>query len=274
MAWYKPWSWGSGDAGSQPSDLVEQIREMAHDLVTLEINTIIKSNMTAERMPTVPNALLDIARDYMKAFEALRADLTPIFATDGPEEWPSRRVILVEDEGFVGYPPLPDPVLFGKLFECLRWGAKNTRHEFAAQKRPLSDSDRTLLERIDSNCDTLRTLLDRYPALREGKVSQADIRADRDVYKPAPRLSARDLLIVKKVWEINVEEVVMQTSVQLDGDIVSRISQEIAADKERMAQILAIHQQGVETGLGNWRALADAVVAVVRGMVGGPGAAR
>jgi hypothetical protein len=256
---------------------VDQLRELAQDLVTLEVNTIVKENMTAERMPSLPNALLDVAREYMRVFSVLRADIGAFFpwAERQDEAWKAIQVKLVDPGVAYDFPRLPDPVSFGHLFECLRWGAQNTRRALAgASQRPTMDQ-LLLLERIESNCDTLRTLLDRYPVLRDAEVRAAEIRAERAIFidpktRQTVRPSARDVLIVRKIWDVGVEEVVAQTAIQLDGDVVSRLSPRVAYDPERATQLLALHQQGVDTAVGNWRALFEAARAILGGLLGRP----
>lgn len=248
-----------------------QFRELARDLVTLEINTIIKNNMTAERMPSVPNALLDIAREYLAAFVTMRVEVGGVFGHEPSDArpWhaaPIRRV--PPDATDARFFVLPETVGFGRLFECLRWAAKNTRHHSTADDRPIRGEELLLLGRIETNADTLRSLLDRYEGLRNTQVSLEDIRSDRARFFPPYELTTRDFLIIRKVWEIGVERVVAQTSIQLDGDVVTRIAADVTADRDRADQILKIHRQGIETGVGNWRAIMDAAVAVVRGVTG------
>src|SRR5262245_46048579 len=51
----------------------------ARSLLNLEINTIVRNNMTGEPMPPVPHALLDIARDYADTLCTLGIDLPRYF---------------------------------------------------------------------------------------------------------------------------------------------------------------------------------------------------
>ena len=47
------------------SDVQGQIIEVAHDLLAIEVNTIVKPNMTATRMRNVAHTLLDIISDIL-----------------------------------------------------------------------------------------------------------------------------------------------------------------------------------------------------------------
>lgn len=272
MAWWTRRKDDAAPDAAAPDSFKRQVRELARDLVTLEINTIVKSNMTAERMPTVPNALLEIVRDYVKVFRMLRADVTSVFEHDPGKQiaWREVPVELVPvDAADVRFFELPDEISFGPLFEKLRWAAKNTRYAFIKGNVPISEENLYLLERLETNADTLRTLLDRYQGLRDGKFPSGLIRTDQAKYLPSfEGMTARDELIIRKIWEIGVDQVVAQTSIQLDGDVVTRIARHLSGDRERTDQVLMVHQQGIHTSVSNWRAIIDAAVAVVGGLTG------
>lgn len=278
------WSGRRARPAARPSpaptlNYAEQIKELVKDLITIEVNTIVKENMTAERMPTVPNALLDIARSYVRAFARLRIKIVPRNepgaeekATTGAPE-----VSLIPKGEEAEFFQLPrDKVSFGKLFKLLQLGAEQAHGRF---RDSLAKSDVVLVERIADNSETLWFLLARYPGLAadDNEVSVTDIRGDTANFVPPPELTARDLLIIKKIWEVGTERVLAQTVVQLDGDIVTRIARdfrELAGDKDngtddKGAQLLALHQQGLHTAIGRWEALVQAATAVVNGITGG-----
>ena len=64
--------------------------EVAHNLLSLEVNTILKENMTGERMPPLPHALLDVAGEYARALlrDGVRLGLyfPPAIGNRKPEE--------------------------------------------------------------------------------------------------------------------------------------------------------------------------------------------
>src|SRR5262245_43164157 len=63
------------------------LKEILGDLLTLEVNTIIKDGMTAHKMPVLPFALLDILHAYSGPLRAFGVDLQPYFAHDRPRRW-------------------------------------------------------------------------------------------------------------------------------------------------------------------------------------------
>jgi hypothetical protein len=53
----------------------------ARSLLNIEVNTIVRDNMTADQMPPAPHALLDLAGWYADALCSVGVDLAAYFAT-------------------------------------------------------------------------------------------------------------------------------------------------------------------------------------------------
>src|SRR5262245_39937247 len=51
----------------------------ARSLLNIEVNTIVRDNMTAEHMPPAPHALLDIAQDYADTLSGIGVDMQAFF---------------------------------------------------------------------------------------------------------------------------------------------------------------------------------------------------
>jgi hypothetical protein len=66
---------------------MERTDGIFEDLLNIEVNTIIKHSMTAEKMPPLPFALLDIVSDYGTALAEMRVNLEPYFAPSRQECW-------------------------------------------------------------------------------------------------------------------------------------------------------------------------------------------
>ena len=88
-----------------------------------------------------------------------------------------------------------------------------------------------LAKRIKTNCGQLIAIL---PELL--------------VEKPTPQR----ILQLRKTWEVGTEEIVMQTVVFLDGDVVQRVRPDVV----RSDLLLPIHQMGVKTSIDAWNTLA------------------
>ena len=71
-------------------------------------------------------------------------------------------------------------------------------------------------------------------------------------------LSADDQLILRKVWEVGTETIVMQTVAQLDGDVVTRVQQARAGVADEPIQ--TIHREAVANALKHWQFLVETLV--------------
>lgn len=63
------------------------LKEILGDLLTLEVNTIIKDGMTANKMPALPFALLDILGAYCGTLRGFGLNLEPYFHLDRERLW-------------------------------------------------------------------------------------------------------------------------------------------------------------------------------------------
>jgi hypothetical protein len=232
--------------------------EVAHNLLSLEVNTILKENMTGERMPPIPHALLDVAGEYARVLlrDGVRLSLyfPPAIGNRTPEEvefaWGadtfSTDLLTVSRE----------------TFDSLRWAAKRANLNTATAPAPLARGELILLERICSNCDTIKEILKRPAAA----ALTAD-RPNRDALlaKPIPPESyaavpLSDLISVRKIWDIGTEQIVAQTVIQLNGDVLTRVQEWV---REPGAETLfAVHRQSIDIAVASWRHLLDVVAEV------------
>ena len=66
---------------------MERTDGIFEDLLNIEVNTIVKHSMTAEKMPPLPFALLDIISDYGNALAELRVEIKPYFEKSRAQCW-------------------------------------------------------------------------------------------------------------------------------------------------------------------------------------------
>jgi hypothetical protein len=297
------------------------------DLLNIEVNTIVKAGMTAEKMPPLPFALLDIISDYGSALAALRIDLTPYFAPSreqcwkqmagteheakaraaytmvhGPSKQPAEGELLdyVNDLWPVFGKPQPPPLAAEPTkfsmsemengwdtFERLRIAALD------ANQYMTNGLDRVVINRIVGSCARLKYMvqgLQQRPPMAPEQTRSWRIRRPMDEsieyatlaelipksrnqlmsaglrHKRIPRLlKSEELAIVRKAWEVGCECVLMQTVVQIDGDVVTRVSEELLAqgnDRKR-DMIMDAHKRSVEIGLSHWRSLVQVAAELV-----------
>jgi hypothetical protein len=229
------------------------LTQVARSLLNIEVNTIIRDAMTAEQMPPLPHALLDIAEQYADELCRLGLDLPAIFNLPGG----------VPPEGAPAWVQPPAAWIGALLtdssdtFERLRWAAQGAlTSNLAAMRVP--PAKRVLLSRIVNNSDTIKEMFKRFDASLQpylgktrGELVALTIRGNSYTVDPA------DLIALQKIWDIGVEEIVAQTVVHVTGDVTTRVQE--ALREPGSEPIFAIHRQSVDVSVTRWRDLLDAV---------------
>ncbi|MGF1640468.1 MAG: hypothetical protein ACFCUO_05915 [Rhodospirillales bacterium] len=249
------------DPGIAMIDLRDSLITIAEDLFNLEINTVVKDTMTARKMPDPANALVDIAQTYAAELQRLGIPIGYAFGTDSPDlgrplrEWPST------------------PLSFGSLsvsvetFDRLRDASVAAQNELA----DLLPDDRIVLVRIARNSDQIKNLLSRIKGTLEagGIYGQTRRHINSTLVTTGSRtaipLGPDDRTLLRKIWEIGVEKVVMQTVIQLDGDVITRIQSAYTAPDKR--HLFDVHERSVDISVRFWGVMAN-TVAVFLGSFG------
>jgi hypothetical protein len=68
--------------------------------------------------------------------------------------------------------------------------------------------------------------------------------------------------VVRKAWELGLEQVLMQTIVQLDGDVVTRMTPDVA--QGLYPDLNDLHLEGVTKGISVWTLLLDVIDRIAR----------
>ena len=269
-------------------DWEERIKNIAGGLLTLEVNTIEKPNMSASKMPDVPLALHDLVSLY-----GVELNSRGFFVTDALLAAASARLANPDDPDRVaaldGWSFNPKDKGSATLtngpqtFEALAWTAVAARRQLdempsvaTASTDPVllaAAADRAMLQRITTNCRQLRqvTLLlkQQYPAppgsvsLFDGTVEQVT-GAMFQHPRPALRIDTDVLMLIRKAWDIGLETVLFQTAMQVDGDVLLRVAQGMDAAKRDFYS--SLHRSTVETGIRQWSSLFDLVGGLITGV--------
>lgn len=218
--------------------------------------------------------------EFWQAAELARAQVSgeSRFTGTGSELWPylpNLRPLLYKTD-FASHRPRKDwrfsmrEVTNGwDSFERLRLACDEL---VDAGKVPTDGAE--VVTRVLNACEVLKYIVQgieqRFPpgqSKRRGDVAdwgdliprtRRELVADAQHHKRVPQLlRSEDYRIIRKAWEIGVEHVLVQTTVQLDGDVVTRISSQLLhehADEVR-ALVLSAHGRGVDIGLSHWRSL-------------------
>jgi hypothetical protein len=90
-------------------------------------------------------------------------------------------------------------------------------------------------------------------------------------HKNVPHLlRSEELGQVRKIWEVGTERVLMQTCVQIDGDVVTRISEQLfEPDMVPLREmIIDAHRRSVDVGLAHWRSLVEVAIELFSKVLG------
>jgi len=247
-----------------------RVKGMFEDLLNLEINLIVTPGMTARKMPEPWNALENTAEAYevllrefcievLRDFKARGSPRVEVYGAVHDLRARKPDPSMVGDNGrlrFIG----PADLAYGRrepsfaTFDHLRvWAMEATAVACALLALPgwpgaeQLNEKVVLFKRIERNCEQLEVILP-DPSVA-GAVAQP---VGSDLV-----LTSAQLLTVRKIWEVGIATVVMQTVVQLDGDIVTRIHQHHPATSSQPIQEL--HRQSVDTAVKNWQFLGQTV---------------
>jgi hypothetical protein len=252
------------------------------DLLDLEINVIVKPGMTARKMPETAHALLDIIGDYnvflcrsagrintvLTRNEVVRIPVRlkgPYRLADTREATPpetagSPQHTGTDDAGWGQMPlqilPVDDTVSVETFDRLREWAVQvEAAYRLALNNDWVEDDEAPiLLKRIYRNCDQIKAILEKkgmtVAGVTTGIVRSTAAEAKLD-------FTPDELVTLRKVWDVGTETVLMQTVVQIDGDVVTRIQRgrEGAAYKP----IHDLHHEAVGNAIRHWQFLGQTV---------------
>ncbi len=186
------------------------IKKIVDDLLNIEVNTIIKSNMSGRKMPGFKKAVEEIRANYVKKLYALCNKTEPL---------------LNENSNF----------------KEIKESAIN-EIEALEQLSASDNKDLNLLKRI-----------------RDMSGELEKIEGNHDMTKD-------QLLLIRKIWDIGGEDIVMQTVIQMDGDVITRVNEKYATND--WALLHEIHSKSVDKSLKFWKSILDAFTSIAKGFLG------
>lgn len=265
---------------------MSQFVDLARNLLSLEINTVVKSGMSAEKMPLLGDALIDTAQDYYlflcqhmglfgdrdsgallpwaaRLSESFDWGVAPFQAPAGTKT-PKRYQPEFLSRDLPGNDPRRGTMV--AVFNSLREVASWTREMldrlqdqtlcpsaepdllFAAAK--VGDDVLPVLMRIQRNSDQINDLLK-----RRGLESMPCQRGDDDEVRRMPALTSADIVIIRKAWDMGTEVIVMQSTIQIDGDVITRLQR--GGDALTNGTLIGVHKEAVDVSFRYWSFLID-----------------
>jgi hypothetical protein len=215
-------------------DVGRRLKTMAENVLTLEVNTIVCAHVEAEKMPTPEHALIDIANEYRSWMQ---------------DEHGQEHMWKDEDASTASR----------AVFQQIRAAAAAVLET----KKEEGTSERNLLERIKANSDQLAAMFERLDATAGRPVT---LLRTEGKSPPEVELLPEDIMVLRKAWELMLDEVLMQTTIQIDGDVVTRIRRGLGADGDG-ATVMKLHQKAVSTSTAFWEQLVAIMGGALKGLL-------
>jgi hypothetical protein len=251
------------------SKLEEIISSTIYDLTHLEINTIIKDEMSASKAPASPRLILqDLAKKYHFKLISLGEKYFQYIGT-GEE---NAENLFRGEEKFMGsaYNSFKELSLRAKTANLRLTKDKNTTKEHL--KEDEVNADIKMFQRIETISNDVRRILKIVDTIKGEPIGDEDTYKfddpeivndfrtlnNEEAKKLELKLDLRQLMLFKKANDIGTEKVVLQTIIGIDGDVTTRIAHAFADNP--VTFINNIHNEAIGISVKFWESLVNVVV--------------
>lgn len=257
------------------SKLEDKVSSTLYDLTHLEINTIIKDEMTATKAPSSPRLLLySLASTYNNKLILLGEKYVAYL---GPVQEGTKNLFRGKEE-FLG----SAYESFHELSHRAESAAKMIKENKFRLPFPdiKVDADIMMLKRIETISNDIRSILkmvdtvkgfpvdgkDTYLFDLEVTISNFRTMRSEDADKLELDLDLRQLMVIKKANDIGTEKVILQTVIGMDGDVTTRISKAFA--NQPITFINDMHHEAIGISVDFWKSLITVVVELGKNFIG------
>lgn len=218
------------------------ISKLLDDLTHLEINTIIKKGMTSAPQPEeIEEVLYVLLGNYKEKLSVIikRNDLEKHIDEDKIHSYKTFYDTLDEMNGFMDK-------------EDIR----------------IDEGDYIIFLRMKSFCNYLQS------RQKQIRFSQRDgIAAEDTIYTVNLKnfasfkieMNSRDRVMIKRLYDLGTESIVMQTRFGIDGDVVTRIEENFANKPKQI--VLELHEKHTDLSLKYWQSLINIVKNIVSDII-------
>ena len=220
----------------KPTEIGDQFKTVLEHLCSLEINTIIKGNMTGQKMPPPERAVIELAEQYdLKLIEsgaprpAAHGDVT-----GGPVEYERLHTRATE--------------------LVTRWRSQPSLPED-------QQAELVLLCRIRDTTQQIGEIF--KAAAQRGQVIGDHVIQDASAHPI--ELSSDEIVVLHKAWDLGLEQIAMQTVIQLDGDVMHRVQPRYATGPAA-TQLFSVHDTAIRTSITYWKTLVEVVGEFIGGV--------
>lgn len=217
------------------------VSKLLDDLTHLEINTIIKKGMTSAPQPEeIEEVLSVLLSDYKERLGIIHNRNT------------IEKDIIVEDiKSYLD--------LYVVLHDLGEYMDK--------EKIWLEDRDYMIILRMKSFCKYLESRAgDIKFSQRNGIADQKTIYTVNmsEFAKFRLEMNSRDRVMIKRLYDLGTERIVMQTRFGIDGDVITRIEENFANKPKQV--VLDLHEKHTDLSVKYWQSLVNIVKDLVSGI--------
>ncbi len=269
-------------------------KNLVSDLLTLEINTIVKENTTNSSMPSTRRmALLDVARRYRSTMIEYgickMADGTP--SPEPPVGYSPLMILRWNFSGEFSFNEIRRTAQYGVQIFSDKLKEMEVQEIENEKRRKKLEERVAMLTRIERQSSNLIGMFktrrktyqlaensgkegfegydnfvsppveevpafDPFPSQRGSHVWNNDVGIS-DINEVADlELAPEQVTLIRKTWEIGTQKVLLQTVIQIDGDVTCYITNKFLEFPERPRQMLMeVHSNSITSATNFWKSL-------------------
>ena len=280
------------------SKVKDKISTTLFDLTHLEINTIIKDEMSASKAPSSPRLLLhNLAVKYDLKLKNLGDIYSDLDTFEGTGKILFNGVTKMAGSGVKSFLELRDRArtFHEKILENeILLISKADENKL---NKEIIDADIKMLQRIEAISNDIKNILSvkgvlpdsnstlsSQGFLRSSKsnrnktveildfddketISKFKIMTEQEAEQQELNLDLRQLMVIKKANDIGTEKVMLQTIIGIDGDVTTRISKSFA--NQPVNFINNMHHDATIISVKFWENLVNVVVKLGESIFGG-----
>lgn len=217
------------------------IGKLLDDLTHLEINTIIKKGMTSAPQPEeIEEVLKVLLEDY-------KDKLGTIHNRNKIDEVITLEAVMSYKDFYT---------VLHKLSKFMK-----------ANDIWLDDGDYVIFMRMKSFCKYLESRKEDIVLTPRNGISDTDTIYTVNMYDFANftlKMNSRDRVMIKRIYDLGTERIVMQTRIGIDGDVTTRIEESFANRPKQI--VLDLHDKQTNLSVKYWQSLVNVVKDLVSGI--------
>ncbi|TAF32191.1 MAG: hypothetical protein EAZ57_09780 [Cytophagales bacterium] len=239
------------------------IQDIAADLLRLEINTIIVDELTCDKPSNLRRAMWELAEDYRLKIIDIEADVY--------HETTEQKRLFKAEEALLFTNLTGGEKGFTELREyCEKLLHKLEQDLISSSNEELEQDLRSHINMVDRIRRQSLNMVNIFKQLRREAEANPDDFQGMDITndhneEQLDQLEDLELLpmqvsMVRKAYEIGTQQILMQTVVQVEGDITSYITPKfLKLDAQDQNILLGVHNSAIANSTKMWQYLFDTV---------------